>query len=128
MNQKNTTAHDIVNDLTIITSTRDNINWVKTFLKSFYQTAFNTEIPIIIVDASTNSNHLLLLNIVKEYPNVKVITSTSPHKHWVTDWEYGVGQCTTKYVISCHIDIVFLLEHWDLKLSDFLSSFPNFGL
>jgi hypothetical protein len=113
---------DYTNNLTIVTSTKDNINWVNSFLKSFYQTAYNKNIPILIVDSSTISNHNTLLEIVKDYNNVKVITSPHIVKHWITDWEYGVSQCTTKYILSCHIDIIFLLDYWDIKLTELLNT------
>ena len=113
---------DYLNNLTIVTSTRDNIIWVEPFLKSFYQTAFNVDIPIIIVDASTDENYQALLEIVKNYQNVKVIPSLDRTKGWVTDWEYGIKQCMTEYILLCHIDIIFLLKNWDIILPELLQT------
>jgi 2-hydroxy-3-keto-5-methylthiopentenyl-1-phosphate phosphatase len=113
---------DYLNNLTVVTSTRDNIIWVRPFLKSFYQTVSNSAIPIIIVDASTAENYQALLELVKDYQNVQVVTSPDTKKHWTTDWEYGIKQCTTKYILHCHIDIIFLLKHWDAILPELLQT------
>lgn len=111
------------NNLTIVTSTRDNIIWVEPFLKSFYQTASNIDIPIIIVDASNKENHQTLLYITEKYKNVKVVTSPGTVKHWRYDWEYGIKQCTTEYILHCHIDIIFILKHWDIILPELLNTY-----
>ena len=114
---------DNLDQLTIVTSTRDNITWVEPFLKSFYQTTFNLNIPIIIVDASSEENHQILLSKTEKYDNVQIVTSPYPIKHWIYDWEYGISQCKTKYILHCHIDIIFLLKNWDIILPELLQDY-----
>jgi len=123
VDNENNYENNYLNNLTIVTSTRDNIIWVEPFLKSFYQTVYNVNIPIIIVDASIDENHQLLLNITKKYKNVKVVTSTDKIKYWKTDWEYGIKECTTKFILHCHIDIIFLLKNWDIILPKLLQTY-----
>jgi hypothetical protein len=114
--------------LTIVTTTRDNIEWVECFIQSTRKTATNKEIPIIIIDNSSNAEYKKLISIVSKYNNVSIrkgITSKNRYEidSWVRDWNEGIKHCTTEFIVFCHIDIVFFYSGWDQVILENLNTY-----
>lgn len=115
-----------MHDFTIVTTTCDNIEWVSLFLKSFKRTASDKNIPIIIVDSSSEENYQWLLTEVKRYDNVSIqrICLSS----LMDCWNAGIESCDADYILFCHVDILFLQKDWDIKLSSYIQDRQIIGV
>jgi hypothetical protein len=111
---------------TIITTTCDNIEWVSLFLQSFKRTASDKNIPIVIVDSSAEENYQELLKETLAYSNVTVQRICLPSL--MDCWNAGITSCDADYILFCHIDILFLANHWDTKLTSYINKRQIIGI
>jgi hypothetical protein len=113
--------------ITIITTTRDNTEWVKCFIEAARANAIDKRIPIIIVDTSSDKEYRKLTSITKKYHDVIVkrgitINERNKHDSWITDWNHSVMYSKTTYTVFCHIDILLLYKQWDRTILDILKT------
>jgi len=110
----------------IVVSTRDNQEWIETYLLSYIKfTSDPYRYNIRILDSSTEENYTKLLNIINVFDlNISIIRyDRKIHYHDI--WTNGISLCDNRFVLITHADVVYLYKNWDLFLIDKINSNYN---
>jgi hypothetical protein len=110
----------------IVVSTRDNQEWIETYLLSYIKFTSNPyRYNIRILDSSTEENYTKLVNIVNAFDlNISIIRyNRTIHYHDI--WTNGISLCYNNFVLITHADIVYLYKNWDLFLIEKINTDYN---
>lgn len=103
----------------ITTHTRNNIEWFELFMQSLDKTLSNRGRNIYVIDGSDDAEHEKLLQSNKFGLNVHIIKHNDSDKWFPL---FGLEVTSTKHICCVHIDVVFLLLHWDAYIEELLES------
>jgi hypothetical protein len=110
----------------IVVSTRDNHEWIETYLLSYIKfTSDPYKYNIHILDSSIEENYITLVDIIDNFDLNIFLKRYSRDIHYHNIWTNGISLCNNDFILITHADIIYLYKNWDLFLLDKINSNYN---
>lgn len=111
-------------DISVYMPVYNGEKYIKRCLDSVLSQEFSGSFEFIIVDDGSEDN---TIKMIEEYNDERIKLFKQPHKGIVDASNYGIEQCTGKYIARMDCDDVMLPNSLQLRY-DFLESHPEYGV